>query len=179
MLNIFGHVCRILCVRQWAMKTGISGTGQMESKILVSLFQPVQIDYVLTVSWVQTSLKSWLFQASLRNCLNCVHNCNDHGLLDYVLIWYSFLSCIFQKVGRTWYLSNSSLHSLPQFILEASVVWRGWAGLHRLHLWGVPCILESWIPPIYCSTNLYEQGNYCSGWIKINNSGNGRKNVYM
>ena len=26
-------------------------------------------------SRVQTPLKSWLFQASLRNCLNCVHNC--------------------------------------------------------------------------------------------------------
>ena len=30
-----------------------------------------------------TPLKSWLFQASLRNCLNCVHNCDDHGLLDF------------------------------------------------------------------------------------------------
>ena len=33
-------------------------------------------------SRVQTPLKSWLFQASIRNCLNCVHNCDDHGLLD-------------------------------------------------------------------------------------------------
>ena len=30
----------------------------------------------------ETPLKSWLFQASIRNCLNCVHNCDDHGLLD-------------------------------------------------------------------------------------------------
>jgi len=28
-------------------------------------------------------LKSWLFQASIRNCLNCVHNCDDHSLLDF------------------------------------------------------------------------------------------------
>ena len=28
------------------------------------------------------ALKSWLFQASLRNCLNCVQNCYDHSLLD-------------------------------------------------------------------------------------------------
>jgi len=26
-------------------------------------------------------LKSWLFQASIRNCLNFVHNCDDHSLL--------------------------------------------------------------------------------------------------
>ena len=28
-------------------------------------------------------VKSWLFQPSIRNCLNCVHNCGDHGLLDF------------------------------------------------------------------------------------------------
>ena len=33
-------------------------------------------------SRVQTTLKSWLFQASVRNCLNCVQNCDDHGLLN-------------------------------------------------------------------------------------------------
>ena len=29
-----------------------------------------------------TPLKSWLFQASVRNCLDCVQNCHDHGLLN-------------------------------------------------------------------------------------------------
>ena len=24
-----------------------------------------------------------MFQASVRNCLNCVQNCDDHGLLDF------------------------------------------------------------------------------------------------
>ena len=28
------------------------------------------------------SMKSWLFQASIRNCLNCVRNCDDHSSLD-------------------------------------------------------------------------------------------------
>ena len=27
-------------------------------------------------------LKSWIFQASIRNCKNCVHNCKGHSLLD-------------------------------------------------------------------------------------------------
>ena len=46
--------------------------------------------YVALTSWlerrtgiarsrVQTPLKSWLFQTSIRNC---VHNCDDHSLLD-------------------------------------------------------------------------------------------------
>ena len=32
-------------------------------------------------SQVQTPLKSWIFQASLRNCKNCIelHNCEDHS----------------------------------------------------------------------------------------------------
>ena len=34
-------------------------------------------------SRVQTPLESWLFQAFIRNCLNCVHNCDDHSLLDF------------------------------------------------------------------------------------------------
>ena len=34
-------------------------------------------------SRVQTPLKSWLFQASISNCLNCVHNCDDHSILDF------------------------------------------------------------------------------------------------
>ena len=27
-------------------------------------------------------LKSLLFQASISNCLNCVHNCDDHCFLE-------------------------------------------------------------------------------------------------
>ena len=34
-------------------------------------------------SQVQTPLKSLPFQASIRNCLNCVHTYNNHSLLDF------------------------------------------------------------------------------------------------
>ena len=45
------------------------------------------VSYIELRIWnVQTSLKSWLFQASVRNCLNCVHNCDDHGLLETFLL---------------------------------------------------------------------------------------------
>ena len=41
---------------------------------------PVRLSWFRTGiarSRVQTPLKSWNFQASLRNCKNCVHNCED------------------------------------------------------------------------------------------------------
>jgi len=42
---------------------------------------------------VQTPLKSWFFQASIRlNCLNCVHNCDDHSLRDLFKIDISFFN---------------------------------------------------------------------------------------
>ena len=31
-------------------------------------------------------VESWLFQDSISNCLNCVHNCDDHSLLDYTIL---------------------------------------------------------------------------------------------
>ena len=45
--------------------------------------QLVRASHRYARSRVQTPLKSWLFQAFVRNCLNCVQNCDDHGLLDF------------------------------------------------------------------------------------------------
>ena len=44
-------------------------------------------------SRVQAPLKSWIFffQASLRNCKNCDHNCEDHSSFDFISavhIWF-------------------------------------------------------------------------------------------
>ena len=33
--------------------------------------------------WTLKNVIYWLFQASIRKCLNCVHNCDDHSLLDF------------------------------------------------------------------------------------------------
>ena len=49
-----------------------------------------------------TPLKSWLFQASLCNCLNCVHNCDDHGLLDSLLMLH-FPDRGINDHAWTWY----------------------------------------------------------------------------
>ena len=67
---------------------------------------------------VTTKLKSWLFQASTRNCLNCVHNCDDHSSLDFnsavqymkhfiyhftkfsLLKWAFFSRCILLRIQK-------------------------------------------------------------------------------
>ena len=66
-------------------------------------------------SRVQTPLKSWLFKASMRNCLNCVHNCDDHSLLDSS--WHcSFLKHWLQAssspVSCMWHFQGQLLKSL-------------------------------------------------------------------
>ena len=40
--------------------------------------------------------KSGLFQASIRNCLNCVHNCDDLSSLDFKLC---FEDKVYQKAN--------------------------------------------------------------------------------
>ena len=56
-----------------------------ETQLVVSLFFLSSLTKRRTGiarSRVQTPLKPWLFQACIRNCVNCVHNCDDHSLLD-------------------------------------------------------------------------------------------------
>ena len=48
-------------------------------------------------SRVQTSLKSWLFQASVRNCVNFDHNCDDHSWLDCFSYWLMKHSSLFPE----------------------------------------------------------------------------------
>ena len=43
-----------------------------------------------------------IFQASIRNCLNCVHNCDDHGLLDALTLMLLSLT--------PEYFTRSSVH---------------------------------------------------------------------
>ena len=57
-------------------------------------------------SRVQTPLKSWLFQASVRNCLNCVLNCDDHGLLEEFLLG--------QYADDTFFVLDGTQTSLSQ-----------------------------------------------------------------
>ena len=52
-------------------------SGSLARKKFSNAIWTSQFD--LARSRVQTPLKSWLFQASRRNCLNSVHNCDDHN----------------------------------------------------------------------------------------------------
>jgi len=74
-------------------------------------------------------LKSWLFQASTRNCLNCVHNCDDHSSLD---IYFSFrfkLLAFTVKISHTPRISFSltwvwcKLLPWQQTILKITIFW--------------------------------------------------------
>ena len=56
---------------------------------------------------VQTPLNSWLFHASTRNCLNCVHNCDDHSLFVISVCWAS----IFLQVNMVKTKVANRLHA--------------------------------------------------------------------
>ena len=76
----------------WAMKPLTLGAGHL---------------WVLMVPWgmarsrVQSPSKSWIFQASLRNCKNCAHNCEGHSF--------------------TWFHIRSSymIHFIYHFIIDS------------------------------------------------------------
>ena len=69
-------------------------------------------------SRVQTPLKSWLFRASIRNCLNCVHNCDDHGLLDFKsAVQYNY---------ETFHISLLNPHMIPDlgyWVKSETTLW--------------------------------------------------------
>ena len=66
-------------------------------------------------SRVQTQLKSWPFQSSIRNCLNCVHNCDDHGLLDFKsAVQYNMKHFIYHFTREKRLLISQALLNLKQ-----------------------------------------------------------------
>ena len=133
---------------KWYMKCFIYWTADLKSSELWSpqlwtQFKQLHIEAwksqdfngveVLTFS---TPLKSWLFQASIRNCLNCVHNCDDHTL-DIFLSWAfrcidpypSFATATFlhQVVYELVFFLGFNHHSVSFQILpniSCSLPWR-------------------------------------------------------
>ena len=71
---------------KWYIKYFICWTADLKSIKLWSSQLWTKFKQLRTEarSRVQTPLKSWLFQASIR--LNCVHNCDDHSLLNWFQI---------------------------------------------------------------------------------------------
>ena len=50
-------------------------------------------------------LKSWLFEISISNCLNCIHNCDDHSLLDFKI-----RSSIYETFHISLHIHSSQAH---------------------------------------------------------------------
>ena len=69
----------------------------------------------------KTPLKSWLFQASKRNCSNCADNCNDQRLLDFKIrnsIYETFHTSLHIKENHDYNFSFYRDDSLA--IIQAS-----------------------------------------------------------
>ena len=75
-----------------------------------------------------------MFQASIRNCLNCVHNCDDHSSLEYVqlrlfLLCVTFICTLFLGVlsyGIKWgtHFLIFFAHITRVFFLVVFRIWR-------------------------------------------------------
>ena len=73
----------------WAMKPLALGAGHLWVLMVLWGMNQWWMVYEMNHIWkrrigiarsrVETPLKSWIFQASLRICKNCVHNCEDHS----------------------------------------------------------------------------------------------------
>jgi len=58
----------------------------------------------------QTPLKSWLFQASIRNCLNCIHNCDDHSSLVVIYcVIHFWQQCCWERDRKGVQISRSEI----------------------------------------------------------------------
>ena len=69
------------------------------------------------------------FQASLRNCKNCDHNCEDHSSFDFISavhIWFiSYAS--FTMNNLVWYLNNFSLLLLQEMCRNNKWEFKFWS----------------------------------------------------
>ena len=113
----------ILAVMNWNISYIISHS------FLTGLLEPINDQLPTSVaswlSWLEhrtsitrsrvqskTLLKSWIFQASIHNCIHCIHICEDHRLLDLGNIATS---------KYTWIMMVSIL---PKFIIcSIWVIW--------------------------------------------------------
>ena len=80
-------------------------------------------------SQVQAMLKSWIFfQASLRNCKNCDHNCEDHSSFDFI------------SAVHIWFISYASF--------EPHWVWQSLGMLNRD---------KRWLSLAFCPSNVIKR----------------------
>ena len=97
----------VLCLDDYVNLTFMCQSFKWMSycEVIYEMFHILNCGGTFASSRVRTLLKSWLFEASVRNCLNCVHNCDDHSLLDLnVLLLFTLtllsphVDCRFTKI---------------------------------------------------------------------------------
>ena len=115
------------------------------------LLSPIPFRWKCPSYPVQTPLKSWLFQVPLHNCLNCVHNCDDHSLLDFKIhssiyeifiyhltqvtlstIWSS--GCTDSPVTRAFHASGKRQPTLTEWGVHVFMEWDAWSETRALSL---------------------------------------------
>ena len=76
--------------------------------------------FCIARSRVQIPLKSWIFlRLLLRNCINCVHNCQDHSSLDKILLLISQeRKTLRNRTGNSSSTWKSGITSLDHFFLN-------------------------------------------------------------
>ena len=76
-------LCRECLVLQKKTKHNFIEVTNKSSKLWSSQLR-TQFKQLRIEAWKSQDFNGvWLFQASIRNCLNCVRNCDDHSLLDF------------------------------------------------------------------------------------------------
>ena len=127
-----------LHVVKWYMKCFMYWTADLKSSKLWSSQLWAQFKQLrIETSWlerrtgiarsrVQTPLKTWLFQASiLRNCLNCVLNCDDHGSLEPSRYLHNPIHTLISLEPGSAYGTGWSLLSLLSIHPVCSINTRG------------------------------------------------------
>ena len=91
-------------------------------------------------SRVQTPLKSWIFfQASLCNCINCVH-CDDHFFIFITIVQKLYFCACFSGVisgGNQWW------HFKMLAIFSVYIIDRLW--MHTLSLKKIPLLVQAFL----------------------------------
>ena len=77
------------CVKKGSNPVEVLGPvvqGLVNANCWLGGFKTYRFPWYLMLVRAITMLRAtqaWLFQASICNCLNCVHNCDDHSSLDF------------------------------------------------------------------------------------------------
>ena len=101
---------------------------------------------VMTSVRTSTPLKSWLFQVSICNCLNCVHSCEDHSLLDfksavqYMKHFIYHFTCL--KYSKLFWKLNLGSLNFQTYLLSSlwyiellNLYWSSFSVFHRCEKW--------------------------------------------